>query len=41
MIEKKSERKIVQATDAIERTIDKKLSLAEADIEDEENEETV
>ena len=39
MIEKKSERKIVQATDAIERTIDKKLSLAETDIDDEENEE--
>lgn len=39
IIEKKSEHKIVQATDAIERTLDKKLSLAELDNND-ENEET-
>ncbi len=41
IIEKKSERKIVQATEAIERTLDKKLSLAEVDNDDEDkNEET-
>jgi hypothetical protein len=42
IIEKKSERKIVQATEAIERTLDKKLSLAEVENDDEDkNEETV
>ena len=35
IIEKKSERKIIQATDAIERTIDKKFSLSEANDENE------
>lgn len=39
IIEKKSERKIVQATDAIERTLDKKLSLAEIDNDDEDKNE--
>lgn len=39
IIEKKSERKIVQATDAIERTLDKKLALAEVEGDEDENEE--
>lgn len=40
IIEKKSERKIVQASEAIERTVDKKLLLAEVD-NDDKNVETV
>lgn len=41
IIEKKSNRKIVQATDAIERTLDKKLALDEVEDNEDKNEEIV